>query len=152
MRKRVGGILMVSVAVGALLPVLVRAKGTPPRSSVLIPSSEIKLSDVPDMPGAQIATVEGDPRMGPSHFMLKFVSGFSAPLHHHTADHYVTVVAGTLVLTVDGKETRLPRGSFFYFTGKPPHSTRCEKGADCVLSLDVRGKWDVVPEKTMASQ
>jgi hypothetical protein len=28
-----------------------------------------------------------------------------------------------------------------------PHATRCEAGAECVLAMDVRGKWDVVPQK-----
>jgi hypothetical protein len=27
-----------------------------------------------------------------------------------------------------------------------PHMTKCEAGAACVLSMDVRGKWDVVAE------
>ena len=78
----------------------------------------------------------------------------AAPVHHHTANHSVTVVAGTLVLTVDGKDQKLPPGSFFTFTNKAQHATACEKGADCILSMDVRGKWDVVPEadKTTAKK
>jgi quercetin dioxygenase-like cupin family protein len=94
-----------------------------------------------------LAQVEGDPAKGPSHFFLKFASGFAAPLHHHTANHSGTVVAGTLVLTVAGKEEKLPAGSFFAFSDKTPHMTRCETGAECVLSMDVRGKWDVIVEK-----
>jgi quercetin dioxygenase-like cupin family protein len=78
--------------------------------------------------------------------MMKFPSGFAAPLHHHSSDHYVAVVAGTLVLTVDGQDKKLPAGSFFSFKDKKSHVTKCEAGAECILSLDVRGKWDVVPE------
>ena len=59
----------------------------------------------------------------------------------------MTVVSGTLVLAVDGKETRLPPGSYFAFTGKKQHLTKCEAGADCVLFADARGKWDVVPDE-----
>ena len=36
--------------------------------------------------------------------------------------------------TVDGDP------SFFGFTGKTEHMTRCEAGTDCVLSMDVRGQ------------
>jgi quercetin dioxygenase-like cupin family protein len=79
--------------------------------------------------------------------MIKFDSGFSAPVHHHTADHYVTVVQGVLVLTIDGNDTRLPAGSYFALMKKTPHATRCEPSADCIIALDVRGKWDVVAEK-----
>lgn len=62
-----------------------------------------------------------------------------------SSDHYGTVVSGNLVLVVDGKENKLPAGSYFAFTGKAKHATRCEAGADCVLAIDSRGKWDVVP-------
>jgi hypothetical protein len=48
---------------------------------------------------------------------------------------------------VDGKETKLPPGSYFQFTGKKPHMTRCDAGADCMLFIDSRGKWDILPEE-----
>jgi quercetin dioxygenase-like cupin family protein len=120
--------------------------GAKPANAALIPAAEVKWNEVPGMTGIQIAAVEGDPSKGPSHFLLKFAAGFAAPLHHHTANHFGTVVSGTLVLSVDGKEQRLPPGSFFSFSSQAPHATRCEAGAECVLSMDVRGKWDVVPE------
>jgi len=115
-------------------------------ASMLVPAADMKWSEVPEPKGIQMAALDGDPAKGPSHFLVKFTGGVSAPAHHHTADHFVTVVAGTLVLTVDGKEQKLPAGSFFSFAGKKPHATRCEAGADCVLAVDARGAWDVVPE------
>jgi quercetin dioxygenase-like cupin family protein len=116
----------------------------------LVGPADAKWSPVPNMQGLQMAVLDGDPAKGPSHFLIKFTGGFSAPLHHHTTDHYVTVVAGTLVLGVDGKEKKLPAGSFFSFSGMKPHTTRCEAGAECLLSIDARGAWDVVPEEAAA--
>jgi len=116
--------------------------------AVLTPAAEVKWADVPGFPGVQMAVLGGNPGKGAHHSMLKFTAGFSAPLHHHTTDHYGTVIAGTLVLVVDGTENKLPPGSYFAFTGKAAHATRCEPGADCVLAIDARGKWDVVPEGT----
>jgi len=142
------GLSSLSVHAPAADPAGKSAKGGP---AVLIPAANIQWSAVPGMTGIQIAPVDGDPSKGPSHFFLKFTGGFAAPLHHHTAEHFVTVVAGTLVLTVDGKPQKLPPGSFFTFTGKKPHMTSCEAGADCLLSMDVRGKWDVVPEEDKAA-
>ena len=117
-------------------------------SAVFVPASDIKWSDVPGFAGVQLAVVEGDPAKGAHHSMIKFTPGFKAPLHHHSSDHHGTVVAGTLVLTVDGQEHKLPVGSYFSFTGKSKHMTACEAGAECILSMDVRGKWDVVPAET----
>src|SRR5258705_603650 len=108
---------------------------------------DLKWADVPGFAGVHMAAADGDPGKGASHFFLKFDKGFAAPEHHHSADHYGTVVAGTLILVVDGKETKLAAGSYFAFTGKKPHATKCDATADCVLLIDARDKWDVVPEK-----
>lgn len=115
--------------------------------ATLAPAADLKWVDVPGFAGVHMATPEGDPSKGASHFFLKFDKGFAAPEHHHSADHYGTVVAGTLILTVDGKESKLPAGSYFSFTGKKVHTTKCDAAADCILEIDARGKWDVVPEK-----
>ena len=120
--------------------------------TLFVPAGDLKWQAVPNMQGIQLAAVQGDPAKGASHFFLKFAPGFSAPVHHHSANHHVTVVSGTLVLTVDGKDHKLPAGSYFAFTGKKPHATRCEAGAECVLSMDTRGKWDVVPAKAPAKK
>jgi quercetin dioxygenase-like cupin family protein len=135
------------VVLGAAVLVSATVVSAHSAGSLLVPKSEIKFADVPGMAGVQLAQLEGDPGKGASHFFLKFAGGFAAPLHHHTANHSATVVAGTLVLTVGGKEQKLPPGSFFAFSDKTPHMTSCEAGADCVLAMDVRGKWDVVVEK-----
>ena len=95
----------------------------------------------------KIAAVQGDPNKGAARFFIKLPAGFSAPLHHHTSDHYVVVIAGTMVFNVDGKDNTLPAGSYFSFTGKKQHTTKCNDGAECVLYADAHGKWDVVPEK-----
>ena len=115
-------------------------------ASMLLPAADLKWNDVPGFPGVKMAVAEGDPAKGAHHAFIKLQAGFEAPLHHHSADHFVTVVSGTLVLTVDGKESRLPAGSFFLFKGMKPHLTKSGPEADCILSIDARGKWDVVPE------
>jgi quercetin dioxygenase-like cupin family protein len=122
-------------------------KAKPAGTATFVVASEIKWADVPGFKGVQIATAEGDPNKGPAHFYLKFASGFAAPLHHHSADHHGTVVAGTLVLNVDGKDVKLPPGSYFGFLGAKPHTTSCMAGPECILAMDARDKWDVVPEK-----
>ena len=116
-------------------------------NAVFIESKDIHWNDVLGFAGVQTSVVEGDAAKGPHHVFMKFKGGFSTPLHHHTANHFMTVLAGTLVLTVDGQEHRLPAGSYFSFKNKGLHTTSCVAGNDCVLFGDVRGKWDVIPEK-----
>lgn len=119
-----------------------------PATSVLVPVGELKWNDVPDFPGVKIAAVHGDPNQGPAHFFIKLPAGFSAPLHFHDPDHWAAVVSGTLLLMPEGgAEKTLPAGSGFGFTGKKKHTTTCAAGADCVLFVDARSKWDVIPVK-----
>lgn len=135
--------VMSAVTLVGILAVAHADKGA---TATLTAASDLKWSAVPNMAGVKIAVGDGDPSKGPSHFFLKFDKGFTAGEHHHTPDHSGTVVAGTLILTVDGKESRLPPGSYFAFSGKKVHATKCDPAADCILSMDARGAWDVVPE------
>ena len=139
--------LLITACVALCAATNVPAAGSDHGKAVFMGAGDIKWSDVPGFAGVQMAPVQGDVARGAHHMFLKYKEGFVAPVHHHSPDHFVTVTAGTLVLTVDGKEHRLPPGSYFSFQGRTPHATRCEAGADCVIFLDVRGKWDVVPEK-----
>ena len=140
-------------AVSLLVAAAALAKDKPAKGgAVLTPATDLKWANAEGMAGVQMAVAQGDPGKGPSHFFIKFVPGFAAPLHHHTSDHFVTVLAGTLILNVDGTDTKLPVGSYFAFTGKKPHATRCDAGAECLLFIDCRGKWDVVPEATEAKK
>jgi quercetin dioxygenase-like cupin family protein len=104
-------------------------------------------------PGVASAVVEGDMARGPSHFYLKYDSGLVTPAHHHSPDHYVTTISGNLILVVEGKEHRPSPGSYFAFTGKAAQVARCGGSEACVMFIDARGAWDVVPEaKTSPSK
>ena len=150
MRASILATLTLTLMFGAFAAPATAKEGHKGGKAVLVPMADVKWNAVPDFPGVSMAVLEGDPAKGPTHFLIKLPDGFAAPLHHHSSDHFVTVVSGTLSLTVDGTETKLPAGSFFLFKGKKQHITKCEPGADCVLSIDSRGKWDVIPEKPTA--
>lgn len=115
-------------------------------SSLLLAADELKWNDVAGFPGVKTAVLHGDPAKGPAHFFMKLPAGFKADTHFHNADHWVAVVAGTVVVTPEGgAEKRLPQGSGFSFTGKKHHVTKCAEGSDCVMFIDARGPWDVIP-------
>jgi quercetin dioxygenase-like cupin family protein len=136
----------VIVASLLLLPGLAEASGKAAKGGFkVVPAGETKWADVPGMDGVKMAALDGAPDKGASRFLIKLAGGLSVPVHFHNPDHYVYVVSGTMVLGIDGKDVTLPAGSYFSFTGKKKHTTLCQAGADCVLFIDARGKWDVVP-------
>ena len=83
---------------------------------------------------------------GPAHFYTRYAKGYAGGLHSHTSDHGGWILAGTVILVIDGKETRLPPGAFYFVKGGKPHIARCDPGDECIMTVDVRGKWDVVAE------
>lgn len=146
MRK---AIAVAAVAAAAFLPWAVEAKDG--GKAVTIPAGDLKWKDAGgETPGVQYAAVAGDPMKGAGKFFVKLPSGFSVGLHHHTADHSAVVVSGTLVQNVDGTDHTFPVGSYFSYTGKKQHTTKCTDPAGCTLFIEAHGKWDVVPEKTAA--
>ena len=143
----------IALALAFTLALTLSAHAAEPAGAVLLTPGELKWTDDPAHPGVKVAAVQGDPNTGPAHFFVKLPAGMSVPMHFHTADHWVAVVSGTLVLMPEGgAEKRLATGSGFGFTDKKKHTTKCAEGADCVLFVDARGKWDVVPAEAPAKK
>jgi mannose-6-phosphate isomerase-like protein (cupin superfamily) len=114
--------------------------------AVVVAKATLKWKDM-GIPGVAAAPVAGDMEKGASRFFLKYPVGFVTPKHHHTADHYVTVVSGTITLTVDGTEHTLGPGSYFALTEKMPHTAKVEGNEEAVFFIQADGPWDVVMEK-----
>lgn len=127
------------------------AKPTPAGASkadaILLTESDLEWIADPKRPGTYMAYAEGDPAKGPAHFYLKYDRGFAGGLHYHTSDHGGWILSGTVIIQVDGKDTKLPPGSFYFIKGKKPHIAKCDTTADCIMTVDVRGTWDAVSVK-----
>ena len=115
-------------------------------SVVVVAKADLQWKDM-GIPGVAAAPVSGDMEKGASRFFLKYPVGFVTPKHHHTADHYVTVVSGTITLTVDGKDHKLGPGSYFALTQKMPHTAKVEGNEEAVFFIQADGPWDVVTEQ-----
>jgi quercetin dioxygenase-like cupin family protein len=138
--------LMLTAPANAGDPAPAPAPKKSPGTLTFVAADQVKWTDA-GVPGVKIAAVHGDPSKGASHFMLQYPAGFVSPEHHHSPDHYVTVLSGSLVMTVDGTDHKAGPGSFFAFNKRKPHIAKCEGTAPCVMSIDARGKWDVVLPK-----
>lgn len=113
-------------------------------SAIVMSKADLKWKDAGN--GISIAPVAGDMDKGPSRFFLKYPVGLVTPKHHHDADHYVTVVSGTITLTVEGKDHKLGPGSYFALTNKASHVAKVEGKSDAVFFIQADGPWNVVME------
>jgi mannose-6-phosphate isomerase-like protein (cupin superfamily) len=131
----------ISAALMAGAPMLAADAG----STVVMPKSELKWKDMGN--GVAAAPVSGNMEKGASRFFLKYPVGLVTPKHHHDTDHYVTMVSGTVTLTVEGKDHRLGPGAYFALTNKASHTAKVEGNEEAVFFIQADGPWNVVMEK-----
>lgn len=117
-----------------------------PGKAVVVTKSDLKWKNM-GIPGVDAAPVSGNMKTGPCRFFLKYPVGFVTPEHHHSPDHYVTVMSGTITLTAGGKKHRLGPGSYFSLTDRAPHIAKVEGKEPAVFFIQSDGPWDVVMEK-----
>ena len=134
-------IVAVAVALFSAASVLAAQNG----KSVVVPKADLKWKAMGN--GVSAAAVSGDMDKGPSRFFLKYPVGLVTPLHHHTANHHVTVVSGSITLTVGGKEHRLGPGSYFMLGDRAPHTAKVEGNEEAVFFIQAEAPWDVVMAK-----
>ena len=91
------------MALSAALMVAASAMAIGKEKTVVVPKGELKWKDM-GIPGVAAAPVSGDMDKGPSRFFLKYPVAFVTPSHHHTTDHYVTLISGSVTHTVGGKD------------------------------------------------
>ena len=136
-------VIIISIAAALMAGAPMPAAGA--GSAVVVTKADLKWKDMGN--GVTAAPVSGDMEKGASRFFLKYPVGLVTPKHHHNADHYVTVVSGTITLTVEGKEHKLGPGAYFALTNKVPHTAKVEGNEPAVFFIQADGPWDVVMEK-----
>lgn len=114
-------------------------------SAVVVAKADLKWKDMGN--GVTAAPVSGNMEKGASRFFLKYPVGLVTPKHHHDTDHYVTVVSGTITLTVEGKDHKLGPGAYFALTNKASHTAKVEGNEEAVFFIQADGPWNVVMEK-----
>lgn len=141
MRLKHAVVMVISSALMAAAPLL--AAGA--ESTKVVTKADLQWKDMGN--GVTAAPVSGDMEKGASRFFLKYPVGLVTPNHRHSTDHYVTVVSGTITLTVDGKQHKLGPGAYFALTNKASHAAAVEGNEDAVFFIQADGPWDVVMDE-----
>lgn len=135
-----GGVFIGGVAVG---------KAT--KEPKFIAKEELKWED---LGGPKIAAITGDTKKGPYLGLLSLpggAGGFTSPLHSHSGDYEAVQITGTSTHWIKGedgtKAKKMTPGSYWSFPGKVEHVSQCEKGAECLVLVMQKTKFDFVPGK-----
>ncbi len=119
-----------------------RAEGG--KTPVVWPAADLKWTDSPGVKGAKIAVLWGDPKTGAYGALKKFSGGSALALHTHSHDQKVIVVAGAIVLTIEGGAPReLTAGSYAFIPAGAKHVAECKPGPDCVYFEEQAGFSDI---------
>lgn len=105
--------------------------------------------------GMEIAVINGDPAVAdkPYTLRLRFKDGYRFPAHYHPKAENLTVVSGTLLLSMgtaaSEKLTAYAPGDFVHIPPKVPHYGGA-KGST-VIQLHGEGPFDIILAKPAAS-
>jgi mannose-6-phosphate isomerase-like protein (cupin superfamily) len=135
----------IAVSISAVLMAAVPMLAFGGSSAVVMTKTDLVWTDLGN--GIKAAPVSGDMAKGASRFFLKYPVGLVTPNHHHDADHYVTVVSGSITLGVEGKSYLLGPGAYFALTNKVPHTAKVEGNEEAVFFIQADSPWNVVMEK-----
>jgi hypothetical protein len=128
-----GGAFVAGVAVGK----------TPPKAPTFVSYEEMKFDD---LGGPKMANASGDYKKGPYAGLLKIPGGFTSPMHTHTGEYEAIQVLGTSTHWIEGEDgksaKKMTPGSYWKMPSKVAHVSACAAGADCVILLMQKTKFD----------
>jgi beta-alanine degradation protein BauB len=98
------------------------------------------------------APIEGDAMKGAHFAYLKLPAGFVSPVHSHSSDYWAVLVQGKMThWAADGgneaEAKPLGVGDLTFMPAKTEHISKCFPGADCVMAVYQKGKFDFIPAK-----
>lgn len=107
-----------------------------------------------DMGGPKMAALSGNPQKGAYVGLLTLpggAAGFTSPFHSHSGDYEAVQITGTSTHWLKGedgtKAKKMTPGSYWTMPAKLDHVSQCEKGAECVVLVMQKKKFDFVPGK-----
>lgn len=137
-----------SLCLAIVLPVLsactdlVRLK----KKVVSVPVSKLQWIQIPGSGGIKYADVRGALASdGPYEAFVVYPGGKDTPFHYHRESLQAVVLKGTFYITVEGKRTEFPVGSFYELPANLAHYSGCVEGPDCLLFQYQDHGFDFVP-------
>ena len=128
------------------------AKG-PAKAVALTPLAEQSWTPLmKEGPLPAFANIEGDATKGAHFAYLKLPAGFTSPPHSHGSDYWAVLVQGKMThwAVAGGSEAEakpLGVGDLTYMPAKLDHVSKCFPGAECIMAVFQKGKFDFVVAK-----
>jgi hypothetical protein len=122
--------------------------GAPKTSTYMMPT-DLKWTPIDPNAGAagpQISPINGDPMKGAHYTLMKLPAGFVAPMHSHSNEYWSVQVQGTMThweeTGTEAAAKKIGPGGWWSVPGKIKHQDHCLPGADCILAVVQKKKFD----------
>lgn len=122
------------------------------KCSASLDTAKLTFTAMEGMAGISMAVVSGDPKTGAYVAVHKWAAGTTTPVHTHSLESKVMVLAGTLTLKAGNHTFSMAKGSTFSTGGNEQHKTDCAAGADCYFCMEQTGAFDFKPVETAAKK
>jgi len=97
--------------------------------------------------GVSSATLWGDPNVGAAGTYTKFVPGWDAGWHTHTADVWIVGIKGAYLYKDESGEKRVGPGDFLRVPGGHKHWSGGDKKEGALFYAETSDKFDLIPAK-----
>jgi hypothetical protein len=147
MSRFLGGTTMRTLSLLVTAMVLTLLSVTWAADHVMIEPKDLKWDDVPVLPGAKVAVIEGPmDQATPFIVRFQFPADYKVPAHWHPAIEHVTVLSGALHMGIGdkldmSKTTAMPVGSVMIIQPKTPHFGWAKEAT--VLQVHGVGPWGI---------
>ena len=156
--KLIYGSITFGLMLGAFVAGNAVAKGkaaTAPELSQLKDATWTPLMKEGPLPA--VAPIEGDGTKGAYVGYLKLPAGFESPVHSHTNEYWSVLIQGKMThwAANGGSEKdskQLGVGDLTHMPAKLEHVSKCYPGAECIMVVVQKGKFDFVPAKVASAE
>lgn len=106
-----------------------------------VPADRVKWESIEGMPAGVKASKAAGEGQEPQVLLVHFAPGTELALHHHSPDHVVTVIRGSLIVGTEGRPDpvrgmRVGAGGYFKIRGGARHWTIAPEEAILVVSAE----------------
>jgi quercetin dioxygenase-like cupin family protein len=151
-RKLIAAGAVGALMIGSFVAGIAIAKG-PAKTVELLPLADAKWTPLmKEGPLPAVAAIQGDGTKGAYYGYLKLPANFESPPHSHSSDYWSVLLQGKMThWAADGgseKDSKqLGVGDLTHMPAKLVHISKCYPGAECIMAVVQKGKFDFVPAK-----
>jgi quercetin dioxygenase-like cupin family protein len=149
MMRKIGSTTLLGFVIGGILVAM--PAGT--SDGIVRSLSQVKFEQDEDVKCLRSSLESGDPRTGPSTYILSAPEKCAVPWHYHTAEEQLVVIRGSVLTEMDGmRSSTLGAGGFALMPSKKHHQFSCGEKSECLMVVSFDRPYDIFWVKELGNR